>query len=109
MKAYKKTIEDVILLANDAHGVYMTKVFLERFKDSDSFILDESFNEDIEIVLNSDPYSEEWYWESVGSIIDNARLLVDGIEYFIAFVEGGLWALPDTIEQEEIDKWLLGY
>jgi len=106
MNATKKSIDDVILLANDAHGVYMTKVFLDRFKDSDNFILHESFNEDIETVLNSDPYETEWYFNDVDNILNNVKLNIDGCEYFTMFAEGGLWAIPEDVEQEELDEWL---
>jgi hypothetical protein len=77
--------DNLVLLVNGAHGVYVPKVFAEFDLGDWKGIA----KEDIEI-LKAGP-DREHYWDAWQNILDNARTLVNGREYAL-YQDGDLWA-----------------
>jgi|TARA_R110000787_G_scaffold20623_4_gene61405 hypothetical protein len=93
----------VLLVADSRNGVYMARIFLNNFYKTKEFNLHSSFNSDVETILNSDPYSDN-YFESVESVINNVTLTISGKEYFVVFNED-LWAVAKDVDQDKLDNW----
>ena len=109
MKQLEKTLSienDAILLCDSHHGVYIPKLVLGENIENTHFDFSECSKEDIELVLNGDPYESEGYWDAWHSIMCNTKVTSDeGIEYFIMYNED-LWLVPCECA-DELENWII--
>ena len=100
-----KTIEDVVLLADSHHGIYIPQLVVEQYLDHPMWDWSEVDKEDINAVLAGP--DNEWYWEAWDSIMDEVKVVdEDGTEYMIMYNED-LWLVPVDISEEEIEQWII--
>jgi len=94
------TINEPELLVNDAHGIYIGKLFCEWY--GHLITNKDKLQEDINICLEG-PDNEE-YIEAWVNVIDNAELCNDKGERFTVGnlgESGDLWAIPEGYEYPE--------
>ena len=95
-----KTQQEPELLVNDAHGIYIGKLFCEWY--GHLITNKAALQEDIDICLQG-PDNED-YIEAWVTVIDNAELTNDKGEKFTVGnlgESGDLWAIPENYEYPE--------
>ena len=100
-----KTIEDVVLLADSHHGVYIPQLVVQQYLDHPMWDWSKASKEDINAVLSG--HDNEWYWEAWDSIMGEVKVVdEDGTEYMMMYNED-LWLVPVDISEEEIEQWII--
>ena len=97
------TIDSPALLVNDAAGQYGPKCFAVAFGE---YVADksESMQETLEI-LKSGP-SHEFYCEAWDEFLASPDCLTpDGRAYWVTQVDGGIFALPTDMSEEEEESF----
>jgi len=93
-------ILDPELLVNDAHGIYIGKLFCEWYGHLISN--KDKLQDDIDICLEGPDHEE--YIEAWVNVTDNAELINDKGEKFTVGnlgESGDLWAIPENYEYPE--------
>ena len=99
-----KTIEDVVLLADSHHGVYIPQLVVQGELNNPLWNWSECSNEDIQAVLNGP--EDEWYWHAWNNIEQYVKITdAEGVEYFLCHNED-LWAIP-TECADQLEDWLI--
>ena len=97
-----KTIEDVVLLADSHHGVYIPQLVVQQYLEHPMWDWSEVDQEDIDTVLSGP--NDEWYWEAWDSIKDAVKVVdEDGTEYVIVYNED-LWLVPTDVDESEVEQ-----
>ena len=100
-----KTIEDVVLLADSHHGVYIPQLVVQQYLEHPMWDWSKVSKEDIDSVLAGP--DNEWYWEAWENIENEVKVVdEDGTEYMIMYNED-LWLVPTDISEEEMEKWII--
>lgn len=100
-----KTIEDVVLLADSHHGVYIPQLVVQQYLEHPMWDWSKVSKEDIDSVLAG--HDNEWYWEAWDDIMCEVKVVdEDGTEYMIMYNED-LWLVPTSISEEEIEQWII--
>jgi hypothetical protein len=100
-----KTIEDVVLLADSHHGVYIPQLVVQQYLEHPMWDWSEVDQEDIDTVLSGP--NDEWYWEAWDSIKDAVKVVdEDGTEYVIVYNED-LWLVPTDVDESEVEQWII--
>jgi len=100
-----KKIEDVVLLADSHHGIYIPQLVVQQYLEHPMWDWSKVSKEDIDSVLAG--HDNEWYWEAWEDIMCEVKVVdEDGTEYMIMYNED-LWLLPTSISEEEIEQWII--
>ena len=100
-----KTIEDVVLLADSHHGVYRPQLVVQQYLDHPMWDWSKVSKEDIDAVLAGP--DNEWYWEAWDDIMCEVKVVdEEGTVYRLMYNED-LWLVPEDIEQEELENWII--
>jgi len=100
-----KTIEDVVLLADSHHGVYIPQLVVQQYLEHPMWDWSKVSKEDIDSVLAG--HDNEWYWEAWENIMNEVKVVdEDGTEYMMMENED-LWLVPTNISEEEIEQWII--
>lgn len=95
--------ENSICIVDNHHGVYIPKMFAERWNTPECFKNYREVKEDLDTVECGTPDTEE-YWDAWQNIIDNARfcpdqeVIMDATVYHLMEGEGApdLFAVPEN-------------
>ena len=91
------TAEPYVFL-NDAHGVYIPKLFCDDIEKSDCEKMGINW-EDVKTC--QDGPDNEWYWESWDLILSDFTITDDqGIKWYL-YQDGDLWCYPEGLEFPE--------
>lgn len=95
---------EVKLLITDASGQYIPKefvqdFFIKGFTDPELIEKSVSYFTDINPDWCSDclDSDNEFYWDSWTMILNNARIVLDGEEYYL-YQDGDLWLIPASFQ-----------
>jgi len=100
-----KTIEDVVLLADSHHGVYIPQLVVQQYLEHPMWDWSKVSKEDIDSVLAGP--DNEWYWEAWENIENEVKVVdEEGTEYMMMYNED-LWLVPVDISEEEIEQWII--
>ncbi len=100
-----KTIEDVVLLADSHHGVYIPQQVVQQYLDHPMWDWSKVSKEDIDSVLSGP--NDEWYWEAWDSIMGTVIVTDDqGTRYNIMYNED-LWLVPTDVDESEVEQWII--
>ena len=100
-----KTTEDVVLLADSHHGIYIPQLVVQQYLEHPMWDWSKVSKEDIDSVLAG--HDNEWYWEAWDDIMCEVKVVdEDGTEYMIMYNED-LWLVPTSISEEEIEQWII--
>ena len=85
------------LLLSDRHGIYIPQLFIRYYLEH--IVKDTITQEDIDI-LQFGP-SNDWYWESWDTVLDNAVLVDEYNIRWTLYQSGDLWAIKEGTEIPE--------
>lgn len=93
-------MDAIALLIPDSHGVYVPKVFAERF---DLSLWNDVDPDDLAIIEQGPDH--EGYWDAWNSILTNATYSHGGDQYQL-YQDGDLWAICyDRLTNEEYKEF----
>ena len=103
-KAEQITRPEPLLYINDAHGIYVPKVFVEKSKAENLKFEGVDDNVLAELLIGPD---HEHYWDAWDEVCRNATVITqDGVTYSI-FQDGDCWLIPSGMQWSVTeDKWV---
>ena len=91
---------DLELLVDSAHGIYIPKVYWERYKEYYEFL---PYDKQLEFSQDLSNPENEWYNDSWCELIDNYTITNDnGVEFVIMQLDGDVCAISKE-QCEQID------
>lgn len=94
-----KTLEPELVI-DCQHGIYIPQIFAIRYGLPENFLNWNDIREDIEFLQAEDSLEKEEYFDVWSDVIDNAKLQVNGNEYYL-YPNDNLWAVPVNYENED--------
>jgi hypothetical protein len=88
------------LVVDCHHGIYIPQYFARTFGLPENFSNWEEIREDIEFLQAEGAPEKEDYFDVWCDVIDNAKLTVNGNEYYL-YTNDDLWAVPVGYENED--------